>query len=109
MSLNIVRPRRFRERVFQRSEGESMCERSHADSVNINNIVARFHRTGELPKPTSEPIYEDVTGLQGDYRERLDFLDGVKARVESWYAEQARLAEASAEAPTPTADSPPAS
>jgi len=108
MSLNIVRPRRFRERVFQSSEGESMCERSHADSVNINNIVARFHRTGELPKPTSEPIYEDVTGLQGDYRERLQFLDGVKARVDSWYAEQARLAEA-AEAPPPSTDTPPAS
>jgi len=108
MSQLVVRPRRFRERLFQSSEGESMCERSHADSVNVNNIVARFHRTGELPKPTHEPIYEDVTGLQGDYRERLEFLDGVKARVEAWYSEQARLAEAAQAPPTPT-DAPPAS
>lgn len=99
--MNVtVRPRRFRERLFQVHTGESMCERSHAPSTDVNNIVARFHRTGELPKARSEPIYEDVTGLQGDFRDRLQFLTDFKARLDS-YVEQARQAEAAAATPAP--------
>lgn len=104
--MNIfVRPRRFRERVFHELVGESMCERSHADSVDVNKIVARFHRTGDLPKPRHEPIYEDVTGLQGDFRERLAFLEGVRQRVASWYEQEAAAAEA-ASAPSATPPDP---
>lgn len=49
--------------------GESMTAQSHAESCDINRIVAQFHRTGSLPSSHREPQYLDVTGLQGDLTE----------------------------------------
>lgn len=45
---------------------ESMTDRSSGNETNINNIVARFARTGYLPPATEQPQYGDVTDLQQD-------------------------------------------
>lgn len=48
---------------------ESKVDTSHGNDTNINNIVARFARTGQLPKCDETPQYADVTGLQQDLTE----------------------------------------
>lgn len=108
----VVRPRRFRERVFHQLEGESMTERSHADQTDINVIVSRYRRSGDLPPPQTPPIFMDVTALQGDYRQRLAHLQRVKADLQMFYEAEAAAAEAALAAEqaaiTPP-DAPPAS
>lgn len=51
-------------------EGESMTHQSHAESCDINQIIARYDRTGELPRGRNQGVYADVTQLQGDLTER---------------------------------------
>lgn len=52
--------------------GETSCtDTSFGNDTDINNIVARFARTGQMPPPQKEPKYADVTGLQGDLTEML--------------------------------------
>lgn len=38
--------------------------------ADINYVIQRFHRTGQLPVAEKEPRYGDVTGFQGDLTER---------------------------------------
>lgn len=59
-----------RERVQHTVVGESLTHQSHADSCDVNNIIRRYERTGELPLARRPPQYGDVTGLQGDLTER---------------------------------------
>jgi len=44
---------------------ESRTQANLGNDTNVNQIVARFSRTGVMPQPTSEPVYADVTNLQG--------------------------------------------
>ncbi len=37
---------------------------------DINHVIERFYRTGQLPEATKQPQYGDVTGYQGDLTER---------------------------------------
>lgn len=55
-----------RTRTYTKITGESMTTQSDRDPSDVNYIVRRFQRTGELPpNPRGlEPRYEDVTGLQ---------------------------------------------
>lgn len=53
-------------RVSTVFKGESKTEQSHRDKCNINSIVARFHKTGQLPPATATPHYGDFTQV-GDY------------------------------------------
>lgn len=74
MSTAEVRHPLSRHRVVACVSGESATDRSHRDAVNINNIIARFDRTGILPGPGSRVAqYGDVTHLQGDLTEMLEF------------------------------------
>ena len=41
----------------------SMTHQSHADSCDVNRIVAQFDRTGYLPPPKQQPYYDDVSHL----------------------------------------------
>lgn len=44
--------------------GPSLTVQSHRDSTNINNIIARFQRTGELPPPVKPAQYADISSVQ---------------------------------------------
>jgi len=45
---------------------ESRTDTSHGNDTDINNIIARFERTGYLPPATEQPQYGDCTELQQD-------------------------------------------
>lgn len=55
-----------RHRTYTIIQGVSRTTQSHKDETDVNNIVKRFQRTGELPpNPRGlEGQYVDVTGLQ---------------------------------------------
>lgn len=52
--------------------GESKTDRSFGNDTDVNNIVARFARTGDIPQPLGNEQYCDVTGLQGDLTEMIE-------------------------------------
>lgn len=68
----VVRHPYSRLRVTVRSDLASRTQQSHKDQCDINKILRRFDNTGELPPPTREAQYGDVTGLQGDLTERIN-------------------------------------
>lgn len=69
-------------------EGESATDTSMGNDTDINNIVARFDRTGILPSATTQPIYADVTALQGELTELINEARDVQQRsqefIEKW-------------------------
>lgn len=72
MEIVEVRTPFTRVRTITEITGESMTHQSHASSVDINNIIRRFDNTGVLPPPTGDPVYADVTELQGDLTDRIN-------------------------------------
>lgn len=58
------------------------------NDTDINVIMARFERTGILPPNTEQPIYDDVTELQGDLTEihqrSREALDIANKFAETW-------------------------
>lgn len=77
----FVRPPYFRERRTFQTSGESRTHRAHAAACDVNNIIARFERTGEMPRARVQGGYGDVTSLQGDLTERALFAADVTRRV----------------------------
>lgn len=65
MSHSFSPEKRVREglRVVFNTTGPSLTTQSHRDETDINNIVRRFHRTGELPKQRT-PQYADISAVQ---------------------------------------------
>lgn len=51
---------------------ESLTQQSHKESVDVNNIVARFARTGILPPGQGNPVYGDVTAFAKPFQEAID-------------------------------------
>lgn len=47
-------------------EGESKTHQSHAKTVDINNIIARYKDTGYLPPSTRPPQFMDATPFSED-------------------------------------------
>lgn len=83
-----------RQRVYVDFTGvESVTDTSFGNDTDVNNIVARFSRTGELPQNTSTGQYCDVTNLQEDLTvllqrskdalAELDLLKANKAKEEA--------------------------
>ena len=50
----------------------SMTDKSAGNDTDVNKIVARFSRTGQLPEGQGQGQFADVTHLQGDLAEMLD-------------------------------------
>ena len=74
-------------------EGQQLkTDQSQGNDTDVNKIVARFARTGELPPARGEPQYADVTGLQGDLTELL--AKGESARKELQQLENEKAAQA---------------
>ena len=53
-------------------EGESMTDTSHGNDTDVNNIIARFDRTGQLPGNPGTGQYVDVSALNADLTELLE-------------------------------------
>lgn len=51
-------------RVKFQTTGPSMTLQSSKDEVDINNIVARFRRTGEMPQRAVQPQFADISDIQ---------------------------------------------
>lgn len=97
-----------RERHITEIIGESRTHQSHKESSDVNWIIARYERTGELPRTKSDGIYADVSGLSGDLMDLKsraddvisvagDFLDkrAIQAAAEKAAAEKAAAASSS--------------
>lgn len=98
-----VRPPWFRARLVFHCYGESRTQQHHKDLTDINNIVNRYARTGEMPPAKSEPSYADVSELQGDLGERIvksrETIDKAEAHFERRKAEKAKADKEAAEKP----------
>lgn len=60
----------YESRVVTVVEGESLTEQKHRDAVNINNIVARMMKSGQMPVMRRSTLAGDFTGF-------LSFHDAV--------------------------------
>lgn len=67
-------------------EGESMTDATQGNDTDINNIIARFDRTGVMPTATREGQYADVSGLNRDLTE---LIQNAQEAVEELQAAQA--------------------
>lgn len=91
----------------------SATDDSFGNEVNVNTIIARFARTGELPPARREAQYMDVTELQGDLTElhnkSQDTISTARQNVVKRREEEAaQKAEASKTASkAPSSDVPP--
>jgi len=81
--------------------GESRTEQSHAAAVDINNIIRRFARTGELPPALNPAVYEDVTRLQVPLAERIAFAEGTFRSAQGYLDGLPTDSPAVTPAPTP--------
>lgn len=71
----IVRLPHHRLRVQSVQGGESMTDETWQEATDVNRIIAQYHRTGKLPEPRCKPVYGDVSQLQGDLTERLQWAN----------------------------------
>lgn len=69
--IPLVRPPYYRERLQTVPQGDSLTHRSHADTVNINRIMARYMATGRLPEG-NDMQYVDATPFSGDLTEQYE-------------------------------------
>lgn len=77
-----------RTRLAYHTVGESKTRQADKQAADINAIVDRFNRTGQLPPAKTQPMYADVTGLQGDLTESVN-----KSReVQTEYVESVKKA-----------------
>lgn len=53
---------------------ETLTQQSDRKNCDINLIVARFTKTGQLPKVQQEPLYADFSTVT-DYRSALDMIN----------------------------------
>lgn len=85
-----------RYRVEFKSDMESMTHQSHAESCDINKIIAQYDRTGLIPPDPRgrDPQYADVSDLNRDLTSLI--IDSEAAGVEYRKIQQAKRAAARA-------------
>jgi hypothetical protein len=109
MTLNIRRQHTTVPRVTSDTiEEDSMCDRSHGDQTNINLLMERFKRSGEMPPGNNNPQFADVRALQGDLTDVIE--NGNNAAISAKSAlDAADAAREQNQAPSdPPTDHPPA-
>lgn len=67
--MSLIEKVRKRGRFFTKFEGETMTKGSFKDSLDINRIMARYRKTGQLP-PGRQGRFEDL-GPPIDYQEAV--------------------------------------
>lgn len=60
-------------RVQTNNTAPSMTQQHFANDVNINSIIARYNKTGQLPLANSIGQYGDVSDFR-DYKSALDLI-----------------------------------
>ncbi len=60
--------------------GESMTRESFADELDINKIVERYARGGQLPLTDADARFGDVSEVR-DYKSALDFVFEAKDKL----------------------------
>ena len=70
-TVPIIRKPWERHRTEPPRSDHQVVDRSFGNDTDINKIVARFARTGEMPPDPGRGSFEDVTNLQGDLTEML--------------------------------------
>ena len=73
-------PRDVSERPHAITEWEpSLTKQSFADECNIPNMVAKYMKSGQMPRLNPKtPMYCDTTGI-GDYQSSLDTVRSAEA------------------------------
>lgn len=51
----------------------TLTEQSHKDDCDVNNILAKYTKTGLLPSVSTEGLYMDISEV-GDYQEHMNNL-----------------------------------
>lgn len=82
-SAATLKPRYSRTRYITHIPGDSKVDASQGNDTDINKVVERFTRTGELP-PQNPGQYIDCTDLQGDLTEMLEKARQVQATAEEF-------------------------
>lgn len=73
--------RKQSERVQVFPEGDSLAKQSAKDSADINQIVERHRRTGQVPLNTRQGVFMDCTGA--DFKQAADLVaEGKSAFME---------------------------
>lgn len=54
------------------------------DETDVNRIVARFERTGQLPPPNREGQFMDCSGI-GDYREQYQKVHDLQVQYQAQF------------------------
>lgn len=111
-----ARPWYFRERLYTAVTGESRTQQSHADGSDVNVIVQRYQRTGQLPpNPRGlEPQFMDCTPFAEDltsaYNNAVQVTDDAQAQLKAYYESQSGEGEgASPQSTSPPEDPAPSS
>lgn len=76
-----------RERTYAEVSGVSKTQQSHKDSVDINNLIARFDRTGVLPMPQKQGQYGDVSIMNDNLQVVLDKANMTLEEADTWIEE----------------------
>lgn len=63
--------------------GESKTRQAAKDQTDINNIVDRYTRNGQLPE-TRQGVYADVRHLQGDRFEQQQYAEDTMAKAKGF-------------------------
>lgn len=87
-SKKVIQQFRARQRVQANVSGPSKTQQSHKETVDINHIIRKFDRTGQLPPPTAEPQYADVSALNQYFGELIAKANEDIATANAWFAEQ---------------------
>lgn len=71
----VVIRSRYSDRLSVKTENtaQSMTQQHFANEVNINSIIARYNKTGQLPLANSIGQYGDVSDVR-DYKSALDLI-----------------------------------
>lgn len=75
-----------RVRVSVVTDTPTMTQQSHRDQTDVNAIIARFDRTGELPPNASVPQYGDVSDLNRPYDELIQMSTDIINIAEEFQA-----------------------
>nr|QJB18929.1 MAG: internal scaffolding protein [Microvirus sp.] len=78
------RPFGFRERYITVVDVPSQADTSAGNDTDINNIMARFDRTGQLPPGYAEPRYEDCTPFNRDLTELINDAKAVSSQAQEF-------------------------
>ena len=60
-------------RLVTTSKMASLTEQSHEKKCNINNIMARYRKTGELPLSRKSPLFGNFVGAS-DFQESVNII-----------------------------------